>query len=95
MRNKPIIRIARDHRSCGSCHNANYESRFSFTTQKVDVIYEIVVGNLVSAVCPDCLRSLCETAFELSNGESTVSVTEEVPTSIDRRISVDSSKEVD
>lgn len=66
--NKPIIRIARDSRSCGCCDAANYEGRFSTKTKKVDVIFEIVVGNLVSAVCPDCLRSLRDTAFTFLNG---------------------------
>lgn len=60
--NRPIIRIARDSRSCGCCDNANYEGRPSSKTKKVDAIYEIVVGNMVSAVCPDCLRSLVGTA---------------------------------
>lgn len=65
--NKPIIRIARDHRSCGCCDNANYEGRVA-KTKKVDVIFEIVVGNMVSAVCPDCLQSLRDTAFTFLNG---------------------------
>lgn len=62
MKNLPIIRVASAGRSCGCCPNANYEGP---AVKKVDKIYEIVIGGMVSAICPDCLHSLVNAASEV------------------------------
>lgn len=59
---KPIIRIANEHRSCGCCSNRNYDCSFPSSGKKVDVIFEIKIGTLVSALCPECMHSLAKEA---------------------------------
>lgn len=62
-RTTPVIRISSEHRSCGCCHAQNYESAGrSPVYRRVDTIYEVVVGNMVNALCPDCLRLLAQNA---------------------------------
>lgn len=62
---KPIIRITNDHRSCNACGAQNYKANSDWDVQPkhVDKIYEIVVGRMVNAVCPACLRTLVNTAL--------------------------------
>lgn len=68
--NKPIIRIANEHRSCNACGAQNYKANSDRDAQPkhVDKIYEIVIGRMVNAVCPDCVRILANTAKVLLHG---------------------------
>lgn len=69
MNNTPIIRISKGHRSCNCCCAQNYNSTGSPTFRKVDDIYEIVVGHMVNAVCPECLQALVEQTEILLNSK--------------------------
>lgn len=47
--------------TCNSCGARNYETKNDFvkiTTRKVDTMYEVRIGCMVSRLCPDCLDVL-------------------------------------
>ena len=59
MERKIKVYPARDRCSCNACYARNYES--SLTPQigkKVDALYEVHIGQLVSVLCEDCLDTL-------------------------------------
>lgn len=70
--NKPIIRIADTSRSCNTCGAQNYHAASDCKTRYVDKIYEVVVSHMVSAVCPDCLRTLANAALVMLDGAVTL-----------------------
>ena len=51
------IRKSEWSRSCSCCNTANYESDLY---KKVDTIYELKIGCMVNALCPDCLKALAK-----------------------------------
>ena len=51
------IRKTDMYRSCAKCNAANYESQYT-TREKVDTIYEIIIGHMCNALCPDCMKAL-------------------------------------
>lgn len=64
---KPEIRITKDHRSCNCCGAQNYRaSSDRAETRHVDTIYEVAVGHMVNALCPNCLNVLGSTALVLT-----------------------------
>ena len=66
MNNKPIIRICKDHRSCSCCDAQNYKSNPpSPQGRKVEDIFEVKASIMVSALCPDCLRTLATDALTM------------------------------
>lgn len=75
---KPIIRITTDRRSCNACGAQNYKANSDRKTRYVDKIYEIVVSHMVSAVCPDCLRTLANTAMVMLDGAVTLPPAEDI-----------------
>lgn len=51
------VRVTRDEfRSCGSCGAQNYDT--TWTPKKVPIIFDVKIGNIVNAMCPNCLRQL-------------------------------------
>lgn len=77
---KPIIRITTDRRSCNACGAQNYHtvSDNQCRTRHVDKIYEVVISRMVNAVCPECLRTLANTAMVMLDGAVNLSPAEDI-----------------
>ena len=77
---KPIIRICKDNRSCGCCTAQNYKSHYpSPQGRQVDTIYEVKIGSMVNALCPECLHSLASTALVVLTGVSAERISLKAP----------------
>lgn len=42
--------------SCNGCGAKNYVSDYSPNEKPAPVLYDVKIGNMVSRLCPDCLR---------------------------------------
>ena len=50
---------------CNSCYAKNYDDGIS--DKKVDVLYDVLIGNTLSCLCHDCLVHLVDQATEILN----------------------------
>lgn len=57
------IRKANMSRSCAKCNAANYESEYT-NNEKVETIYEVIIGHMCNALCPECMLKLANQICE-------------------------------
>lgn len=57
--NEISVKISQEKiRSCNGCSARNYDSCLSLPGEKVDILFEVIVGNQNTCLCRSCLNRL-------------------------------------
>ena len=64
------VRPSKDHCSCNCCYARNYDSSFSMFGERVDTIYEVQIGCMVSVLCKNCLKKLYGAVGDIVNDKA-------------------------
>ena len=59
--NISVKRTKEKIRSCNNCFAQNYDSK-SILNKKVDTLYDVQIGSMLSCLCADCVNKLIESA---------------------------------
>ena len=68
------VRPSKDDRSCNCCSARNYDNSFSMLGKRVDTLYEVQIGCMMSVLCKNCLKNLYEAVGDIVNTNDTMKI---------------------